>query len=94
MLLCIRGVSAEKATAITKYYPTHRSLWDAFREAEGEEREQRYRLGDNIGTGRGKARVRVTEARHLLTRLGNSNRQKIGEKLSQDIYELFMKKRY
>jgi crossover junction endonuclease MUS81 len=95
MLLCIKGLSAEKVATIIENYDTPNALWGAFKYAEFREaadiaKEQQG--GDAAPKKRGKSTVR--RANMLLTELEATGRKKIGEAMSQKIYELFMSYKY
>ncbi|KAF8306454.1 hypothetical protein DL93DRAFT_2088571 [Clavulina sp. PMI_390] len=96
MLLCIRGMSAEKVATILEHYDTPRRLWDAFRDAERIEEEDRaeeeVRTAEG-GKGRRK-KSQVISARHMLTRLPANGRREIKQALAEQVYDLFMSEQY
>ncbi|KAG8751762.1 Crossover junction endonuclease mus81 [Ceratobasidium sp. 428] len=94
ILQCIRGLSEEKISALIEHYPTPRSLYQAFKEAE-ESHSTREDLasGETSGKGKGKAKVGAAP-KNLLIELGGQGRRKIGPALSKHIYEIFMSHSY
>ncbi|KAG8751865.1 Crossover junction endonuclease mus81 [Ceratobasidium sp. 428] len=94
ILQCIRGLSEEKISALIEHYPTPRSLYQAFKEAE-ERHSTREDLvsGETSGKGKGKAEI-GTAPKNLLVELGGQGRRKIGPALSKHIYEIFMSHSY
>lgn len=98
ILLCINGLSPEKVSAILEVYDTPIALWGAFLEAEQLERDERIREEEEAATGKGKGRKKkstVPLAKHMFTRLPNvRGRRKIGEALSEKIYDIFRSEEY
>lgn len=101
MLQCIRGLSEEKIAALIEHYPTPRSLFEAFREAEEKQLRQETTASSPIkpagakGKGKGKAKQADTPAAEMmLTDLGGVGRRKIGLPLSKHVYEVFMDNDY
>ncbi|KAJ7150937.1 hypothetical protein C8R43DRAFT_1191528 [Mycena crocata] len=100
MLLSVRGLSAEKAAAVTQRWETPRALWEAFQAAQVEEYEARLREeaeddGMAAGPAKGKGKKKksnVPEARLMLqgVGLGITGVRAIGPILSSKIYDLFM----
>ncbi|KAJ6616499.1 ERCC4 domain-containing protein [Mycena sp. CBHHK59/15] len=104
MLLCVKGMSAEKVGAVLVRWDTPRSLWEAFLAAEREEEEGRRReaeeedaLAASSAKGKGKKKKStVPEARLLLQGVGGGEGgvRAIGQALSCKLYELFMAQQY
>lgn len=98
ILLCINGLSPEKVSAILEHYDTPIAFWGALLEAEQLERDERIREEEEqAATGKGKGRKKSTVplAKHMLTRLPNvKGRRKIGEALSEKIYDIFRAEEY
>ncbi|QRW00213.1 DNA excision repair protein ERCC-4 [Ceratobasidium sp. AG-Ba] len=97
ILQCIRGLSEEKIAALLEHYPTPRSLYQAFKEAE----ERRLDWEDSApaqgtGTGKGKKVTKsvVPAPEMMLAELGGQGRRKIGPALSKLIYDVFMSPTY
>jgi crossover junction endonuclease MUS81 len=97
MLQCIRGLSEEKIAALIEHYPTPRSLYEAFIEAEekgltrADNEESQIKSGDFSGKGKKKAKTTSAQLpEFLLTELGDGGRRKIGPALSKHVYEIFM----
>lgn len=93
MLLCVRGMSAEKAATIIEHYDTPRRLWDAFRDAEELEVHERAAEEAMLSAGTGKGRKKksqVIPARLMLTRLPAKGRREIKDALAGQVYDLFM----
>ncbi|THU79907.1 hypothetical protein K435DRAFT_845296 [Dendrothele bispora CBS 962.96] len=80
MLLCIKGVSPEKAGELVKMYPTPRSMYEAFLDAE--ERERTH-----------KSVRKVFETRSMLENIGGNTGRRIGPALSGKIYDALMSSR-
>ncbi|TRM61096.1 ERCC4 domain-containing protein [Schizophyllum amplum] len=94
-LLRINKMSAEKAGAIVQVYPCSRTLRDAFRQAEKEEKEDRA-LEEAARAAQGGGRKKKSEvqlAKHLLKDVGQGIRF-VGESLSEKVYDLMMAKTY
>ncbi|KAF8610500.1 hypothetical protein BDV93DRAFT_601499 [Ceratobasidium sp. AG-I] len=92
MLQCIRGLSEEKIAALLEHYPTPRSLFEAFREAEAAMSSQPEPAASK---GKGKAKQAGAQSPQLiLTELGGVGRRKLGPALSRVIYEVFMDHKY
>lgn len=97
MLLCIRGMSAEKVATILEHYDTPRRLWDAFRDAEVVEVQERAAEAEQVAEGngkKGKKKSQVIPAKHMLTRLLANGRREIKCALSEQVYDLFMSEEY
>lgn len=97
MLLCIRGMSAEKVATILEYYDTPRRLWDAFRDAEVKEAQERAIEAEQLAAGNvngRKKKSQVIPAKHMLTRLPAAGRREIKCALSEQVYDLFMAEEY
>ncbi|KAF7318326.1 ERCC4 domain-containing protein [Mycena chlorophos] len=106
MLLCIRGMGAEKVGAVVNRWGTPREFWEALKAAEREEARARARVreeeeanaaaaaGGKKGKGKGrKKKSSVPLAKLMLKGVGGSEGgvRAIGNKLSTDIYDLFRK---
>ena len=95
MLLCVKGMSAEKAAGIIDKYTTIRSLWEAFRVAEAVEQEGKRREEEaaaawtqgNREKGRRK-NSNVPLAKAMLCDLEASGRKRIGPVLGEKVYRL------
>ncbi|KAJ7047896.1 ERCC4 domain-containing protein [Mycena alexandri] len=103
MLLCVKGMSAEKVGAVVERWDTPRALWEAFREAQVEEQEafaweaaEASATGKGKGKGKGKKKSAVPEARLMLQGVGGADGgvRAIGPALSTKLYELFMSENY
>lgn len=98
MLLTVSGLSAEKVSAILEIYPTPRSLWKAFKEAdEEEERAVAKAGGEEKMVEKEKKWKRGDRGRTLLERTVKAaagSRRAIGKALSIKVYELFRKEQY
>jgi len=97
MLLCIRGMSAEKVANVLEHYDTPRKLWEAFRHAEQVEARERelelMQLENEKKRGRRK-KSQVIPAKQMLTRLAANGRRQIKGALAEQIYDLFMSEEY
>nr|GAT48851.1 predicted protein [Mycena chlorophos] len=102
MLLCIRGMGAEKVGAVVNRWGTPREFWEALKAAEWEEARARVREEEEAnaaaasGKSKGKGRKKkssVPLAKLMLKGVGGSEGgvRAIGPKLSSDIYDLFRK---
>jgi hypothetical protein len=88
MLLAMRGVSREKASLIANKYQTPKELWEAMCAATAAEAAAR-REGESAG-GNGKGKKKQVKAREMLADLSLKGRQKLGPKLSGDVFDVFM----
>ena len=93
MLLCVKGLSAEKAAVIINKYTTIRSLWEAFRVAEAVERCKREEAATAASSQENKEKGRwkkstVPLAKAMLCDLEASGRQRIGPVLGENVYRL------
>jgi hypothetical protein len=97
MLLCIRGMSAEKVANVLEHYDSPRKLWEAFREAEEVEARERElestQLEDENKRGRRK-KSQIIPAKQMLTRVSANGRRQIKTALAEQIYDLFMSEEY
>ncbi|PVF97827.1 hypothetical protein CPB86DRAFT_785467, partial [Serendipita vermifera] len=95
-LLCIRGMSPEKASVVVDTYGTLRHLWEAFRQAELETRMSIHGTWPSMAEDTPNS-VNITQQRKktsqrpelLLADLGKG-RRRIGDSLSRKVYHLFM----
>ncbi|KAG8679660.1 Crossover junction endonuclease mus81 [Ceratobasidium sp. 394] len=97
ILQCIRGLSGEKIAALIEFYPTPRSLYEAFKEAEEKQSSwQDPTASQTSGKGKGKkaAKSGAPTPEMMLAELGGQGRRKIGPALSKHIYEVFMAHAY
>ncbi|KAJ7705676.1 restriction endonuclease type II-like protein [Mycena metata] len=101
MLLCVKGMSAEKVGAVVERWDTPRALWEAFCEAQMEEQdalawEAAEASATGKGKGKGKKKSAVPEARLMLQGVGGADGgvRAIGPALSTKLYELFMSESY
>ncbi|KAF7348560.1 ERCC4 domain-containing protein [Mycena venus] len=107
MLLCVRGMSAEKVGAVIKQWDTPRALWEAFRAAqeaeqdglawEAAEEDAQAAVGASKGKGKGmKKRCAVPQARLVLQGVGGAEggARAIGQALSTKLYEVFTSEDY
>jgi crossover junction endonuclease MUS81 len=78
MLLCVKGMSAEKVGAITKRYPTATAFWTGFKEKKREWEEEKLRLEGSTG------KVRDLEL-FFADKVQGDGRQKIGDALSREV---------
>ncbi|KAJ7735101.1 ERCC4 domain-containing protein [Mycena maculata] len=94
MLLCVKGMSAEKVGAVVERWDTPRALWEAFRAAEMEEQDARAREeAEAAGPAKGKGKKKKSaqpEAKMMLQGVGGAEGgvRAIGPALSAKIYEL------
>ncbi|KAJ7253734.1 hypothetical protein B0H12DRAFT_1291882 [Mycena haematopus] len=104
MLLCVKGMSAEKVGAVIERWDTPRALWEAFRDAQEAEQEARaveaaaadvLAAGPSKGKGR-KKKSAVPEAKLMLQGVGGAEggARAIGSALSSKLYKLFMLEDY
>jgi crossover junction endonuclease MUS81 len=92
MLMCIKGMSAERTSAVLDEFETPRAMWDALkahvkakrREAEGLEGESLDSTTGAKGKGRAKAKVRGPDL-FFADRIQGEGRRKIGDALSRDV---------
>ncbi|KAJ6469446.1 restriction endonuclease type II-like protein [Mycena sanguinolenta] len=104
MLLCVKGMSAEKVGAVVDRWDTPRALWQAFRAAQETEQEAlavEAAAADVLAAGpaKGKGRKKksaLPEARLMLQGVGGAEggARAIGQALSSKLYELFMSEDY
>ena len=100
MLLTITGLTNEKAAAILEVYPTPKSLWDAYKEADEEEEEEIRRKGGEGGMRQGKGRAkwqRGDRARGLLgerIKAPEGSRRQIGKAVGGKVWEMFRAEEY
>ncbi|KAJ1310378.1 hypothetical protein OPQ81_007116 [Rhizoctonia solani] len=96
MLQCIRGLSEEKIAALLEIYPTPRSLYEAFLDAEERNSMQLNQESGQVGLGKrkGKSKTTSTGPELMLAQIGGKGRRKIGPALSKYIYEIFMDSEY
>lgn len=78
MLLCVKGMSAEKVGAIIKRYPTAIAFWTGFKERKREWEEEKLRLEGSTG------KVRDLEL-FFADAVQGDGRQKIGDALSREV---------
>ena len=94
MLLCVKGMSAERVSAVIDEFDTPRSMWEALKErvkaAQKEAESQASTAGDSLGSasgvkqGKGKAKVRGPEL-FFADRIKGEGRRKIGDALSREV---------
>ena len=78
-------------SSIVRTYDTPRALWESFKEAREVEREQRAALPPPDPSKKRQKKHHVDEARHMLCRLPDAvGRKRIGEAVSERVWELFM----
>ncbi|KAJ7928153.1 ERCC4 domain-containing protein [Mycena leptocephala] len=102
MLLCVKGMSAEKVGAVVEQWDTPRALWEAFREAQIAEQDAlaweaaEAEAAAPKGKGKGKKKSTVREARLMLQGVGGAEGgvRAIGQALSTKLYDLFMSEDY
>lgn len=88
-------MSAEKVATILDHYDTPRRLWDAFKDAEDIEVEERVaEEAEMEGTGGRKKKSQVIPARQMLTRLPANGRRQIKAALAEQVYDIFMAEEY
>lgn len=97
MLLCIRGISAEKAAELLDHYATPHAFWDRLRQEHvtAEQQVRDHALAPPPLTTKGKKPKPPTA-----TEIGQSflqrtirppeRRRQFGEKLSASIWDVFM----
>ena len=95
MLLCVKGMSAERVSAVLDEFDTPRSLWEALKERRNEEEEYKQKLGAEHGLGGdvdetdGKARKKKDKHRgpdmFFADRIKGDGRRKIGDALSKAV---------
>ncbi|ORX33412.1 hypothetical protein BD324DRAFT_639692 [Kockovaella imperatae] len=93
MLMCIKGMSAEKVSAILDVYETPRAMWEALRARQEEEKV--YLDSVTAGsvasaTGKSKAKARRGPELFFADKLSGEGRRKIGDALSRDVYRAIM----
>ncbi|KAJ6572086.1 hypothetical protein B0H19DRAFT_1132517 [Mycena capillaripes] len=104
MLLCVKGMSAEKVGAVVERWDTPRALWEAFRAAQEQEQDglaweaaeaEALAAGPAKGKGKKKKSV-VPEAKLMLQGVGGAEGgvRAIGPALSTKLYALFMSEDY
>ncbi|KIY43487.1 hypothetical protein FISHEDRAFT_62570 [Fistulina hepatica ATCC 64428] len=98
MLLTVNGMSPEKVGALIELYPTPRSLYEAFLEAESTEAFDK-KAHDRAVEAATSARKRkpkneIMLAKHLLKDVGIVVNRKVGRALSEKVYFLFMNDEY
>ncbi|KAG9126548.1 Crossover junction endonuclease mus81 [Ceratobasidium sp. 392] len=97
ILQCIRGLSEEKISALIERYPTPRSLYEAFKEAEVRQSTWENPTSSQVGAkGKGKktAKSGAPLPENMLAELEEQGRRKIGSALSKHIYDVFMSRVY
>ncbi|KAJ7579013.1 ERCC4 domain-containing protein [Mycena floridula] len=94
MLLCIRGMSAEKVGLVVEKYPTFQSMYNAFREAEVDEENDRMQEQRDTLEGKKPKKSSIREARLLIAEVGGNAGRKIGPALSTAVYHQLMGRRY
>ncbi|KAJ3928964.1 MAG: ERCC4 domain-containing protein [Lentinula lateritia] len=91
MLLCINGVSAEKAGVLIQRFPTPQSLYRACKQAEQQQKEDDE--DERVAKARGKKPRRKQDvfiAKEFLKDLGGNSERKIGPALSTRIFDSMM----
>lgn len=86
MLLCVKGMSAEKTSAILDVYDTPRRLFEALEQAVNE--APNMQPDDAGGKGKKKASVRGPEL-FFADRIPGEGRRKIGDALSRELFRIF-----
>lgn len=89
-LLCINGMSPERASFVVEQYGTLRGLWDAFKLAEDQEEILLRREAEKVRADgkKGKGKSQVPKAELMLAELGKG-RRRVGNELSKKVYRLF-----
>ncbi|KAJ3862072.1 ERCC4 domain-containing protein [Lentinula novae-zelandiae] len=91
MLLCINGVSAEKAGVLIQRFPTPQSLYRACKQAEQQQKEDDE--DERVAKARGKKPRRKQDvfiAKEFLKDPGGNSERKIGPALSTRIFDSMM----
>ncbi|CAK5264602.1 unnamed protein product [Mycena citricolor] len=96
MLLCVKGMSAEKVGAVIERWPTPRLFWEALKEAEQVEALERREEALAGGPSKGRNKRKITEANQMLKGVGGAEGgvRAIGSALSKKLYEVFMSEVY
>ncbi|WVF72028.1 hypothetical protein IAT40_006840 [Kwoniella sp. CBS 6097] len=87
MLLCVKGMSAERVSAILDIWETPRGLWESMKE-----HDQAFSTGDGEGSAEkagGKKRKRGKDA-FFADKIQGEGRRKIGDALSKELWRAFM----
>ncbi|KAJ3821058.1 ERCC4 domain-containing protein [Lentinula raphanica] len=95
MLLCIHGVSAEKAGILIQKYPTPQSMYEACLLAKQHEEEETRRANfteDHGGKPRAKKDIFIAE--EFLKDLGGNSNRKIGPAVSRSVFNIVMSTQY
>ena len=93
--MCVKGVSAEKVSAIVDEFDTPKALWEALKARKEEEKRYFEKVGrsggdESLGSaddgkkGKGKAKHRGPEL-FFADRVPGEGRRKIGDALSKDV---------
>ena len=91
MLLCIKGLSAEKVAEVLDIWPTPLDFFEELGEVEQEMEDN----GDGSHLGKGPAKGMTTGQRFLSERIQPpEQRRKIGAALSAKVWDFFMKQKY
>lgn len=95
MLLCIHGVSAEKAGVLLQNFPTMCSLYDACKRAlvQQEEDDEDERITVARG-GKPRKKKDVFVAAEFLQDFGGNTARRIGPALSRRIFNTIMQEEY
>ncbi len=95
MLLCIKGVSPEKAGAIILKFPTCVSMYKACLKAQKQEEEDEAdEEVERKRSGKVRKKKDVFLAKHFLKDVGGNTGRMIGLKLSERIYRMMMDEVY
>ncbi|EJT98091.1 hypothetical protein DACRYDRAFT_111074 [Dacryopinax primogenitus] len=95
MLLCVKGLSAERTSKLLDHYGTPREIWEAycrFTESGASHSGASGTSSDPVSKMRGKKHL--SGPKTMLAELGGEGRRKIGNALSEKIWEVMMSKTY
>ncbi|KAK6903081.1 hypothetical protein I203_108343 [Kwoniella mangroviensis CBS 8507] len=84
MLLCVKGMSAERVSSILDIWETPRSLYESLKEREGQPKELEV-VDESTGKGRKRAKEMF-----FADCVKGEGRRKIGDALSRELWKAFM----
>ncbi|WVQ98892.1 hypothetical protein IAU59_006023 [Kwoniella sp. CBS 9459] len=88
MLLCVKGMSAERVSAILEIWETPKGLWDSMKEHD-ESFGARIGIENSEKGAAGKKRKRGKDA-FFADKVQGEGRRKIGDALSKELWKAFM----
>ncbi|KZT55583.1 hypothetical protein CALCODRAFT_498478 [Calocera cornea HHB12733] len=92
MLLCIKGMSAERASWLLEHFGTSREMWEAYRKAENVEAVASQQASE-VPTGK-KGKKQTSGPKTMLVELGGDGRRKVTNALSEKVHEVMMDRTY